>query len=230
MNKLTESFKEQLKPFVALICYKSLYSDIFYMERRDIKNNKMGCSKPLSLKFMSKLMKEIALKSEGFDQSVYGNVPSNLLWCDTRNERFKLIWYRSPEKRYMYFDKSLDIPNGEMEIPGILYCVDNDKLCIYCFKGKEPKNKLYRAPFMNTSSTYVCLGNAKLSMPENRTYQNIMMHWEDLFWKSEFLHILGDNPIKGNLSLITKDCIINKKKFPQDVLIEHTVKLSDLLK
>ena len=55
-----------------------------------------------------------------------------------------------------------------------------------------------------------------------------MKYWEHLFWESEFVHILGSNPIKGDLTQITRVCIESQAPFPEDVLIESKIKLKNL--
>lgn len=117
----------------------------------------------------------------------------------------------------MYFAEDLGIPNGEMEVPGLVYSTDGSRLKVFAFKGSKPKKVLFHAPFFNVSD-HVCLGSAKSSKPKEQSYQRWMLYWEEMFWKSEFTHILGANPIKGNLSLITKDCIMNNKPFPASQL------------
>ena len=55
-----------------------------------------------------------------------------------------------------------------------------------------------------------------------------MKYWEHLFWESEFVHILGSNPIKADLTQITRVCIESQAPFPEDVLIESKIKLKNL--
>lgn len=83
---------------------------------------------------------------------------------------------------------------------------------------------------MNTAENSVCLGNAKVEKPEERTFENVIAYWEKMYWNSEFSHILGDNPVKGNLAVLTKELIETGKDFPTDVLVPVNVKLSNLLR
>lgn len=150
--------------------------------------------------------------------------------CAAHRCREKLVWYHKPEVRNMFFTKSLNIPDGQMKVPGLVYDVSDKTLRIFAFKGNKPKDILYKAPFMNTCETYVCLGNSKVKYPEERTFANVINYWETMFWKSEFSHILGDNPCNGNLATITKECMASGKPFPEDMLKRANVKLSDLLR
>ena len=83
---------------------------------------------------------------------------------------------------------------------------------------------------MNTTPEYVCLGNSKVAFPQERTFSNVIDYWETMFWQSEFSHILGENPCLGNLATITKECIMDGKPFPQDMLKPTSKKLTDLLR
>ena len=157
-------------------------------------------------------------------------VPENVLYCDTRIGNEKIVWYRKPEDRILFFSEGLGIENGKMGVPGLIYCVKGKNLSVYAFKGSKPKKMLYCAPFMNTSESGVCLGNSKVTFPEERTFENVMKYWETMFWQSEFSHILGDNPCLGNLATITKECIASGSAFPQDMLKPSKLKLQDLLK
>jgi hypothetical protein len=128
-----------------------------------------------------------------------------------------------------YFSESLGIPNGEVLVPGLVYVTDGKSLSMYAFKGKKPKRLLYKAPFFNTS-TNVCLGSGKLPKPKDQTYANWMAYWEELFWKTEFSHLMGGNPVKGNLSIIMKECISGHKPFPLSSLIAIKTTLQSLYK
>ena len=76
----------------------------------------------------------------------------------------------------------------------------------------------------------VCLGSAKVRKPKDDTFEAWIEYWEQMFWKSEFSHILGSNPINGNLAVITKKCIKEGCPFPMELLIRNKTTLSNLLK
>ena len=57
---------------------------------------------------------------------------------------------------------------------------------------------------MNVDESHVCLGNAKVEKPVDNSFTTIIDYWEKMFWGSDFSHILGPNPVKGNLAIITK--------------------------
>lgn len=230
MGKLKNILNEKLEATDALVFYKSSLSDGgAYVEHRPIKGGQMGAGAPLEVKVLGKIMKAVDKFAGDTTPMVmlHGIIPDNLLYASASLDSYRLVWYRKPEKRMMYFVEGLNIPNGEMEVPGLVYSTDGRSLQVFAFKGSKPKKVLFHAPFFNVSD-HVCLGNAKMQKPKGHTYQNWMTYWEDMFWKSEFAHILGDNPIKGNLSLVTKECISGNKPFPTHLLKKSKYTLQNL--
>lgn len=228
MGKLSEILNSKLEATDALIFYKSTVKGA-YVEHRAIKDGQMRAGKPLKTGVLVKMMK--AVEKFAHDSStmvsLYGEIPPNLLYASTNIDSYKLVWYRKPEKRMMYFAESLEIPNGEIKVPGLVYSTDGRGLRVFAYKGGKPRSLLYYAPFFNVSE-HVCLGNAKMKKPVKPTYEAWMRYWEDMFWKSEFVHILGANPVNGNLALITKECIEQGKPFPLSVLKRTKITLKRL--
>jgi len=231
MGNLSKMLNEKLEPTDALLFYKSNLNDGSYIEHRPIQKGVMCAGKPLEIDVIAKLLKTVDKYAHGATSmvSLHGEIPENLLYASTSIDSYKLVWYRKPEKRMFYFTQSLNIPNGEVVVPGLVYVTNGVTLSIYAFKGTKPKKILYKAPFFNVDNK-VCLGNGKMQKPREQTYANWMAYWEDLFWKTEFAHILGSNPIKGNLSLIMKDCIEHDNPFPISSLIRTKTTLQTLYK
>lgn len=231
MSKVIKTITDIYQPFAAIVAYKTEdeYNCGYYLEKRDIKDGVMGAGQPLTEELMASLVRNVSASNPQLDKSLYGAVPENVLYCDTRMDKDKLVWYHGPEERNVFFIKSLNIPNGRMKVPGLLYKVEDGTLSIYAFKGKKPKGELYRAPFMNTTEN-VCLGSAKVAKPAERTFANVIAYWEKMFWQSEFSHLSGQNPIKGNLALLTKRLIETGEPFPTDVLKPVSKKLKEILK
>lgn len=217
MNNITKNLFEDLEPKMAIIVYKS-EDDIFYLERRDISSDGiMGAGVPLTENCLTNIVKGLSATEKDI---VHGSIPPYLLYADCRTGLNKYVWYRKEEKRKLYFNEGLGINNGEMYVPGLVYQVSGNTLSVYAYKGRlTEKSKLYRAPFFNVSDSSVCLGSAKVQKPEDMTYENIIQYWEQMFWQSEFVHLLGGNPVKGNLSIITKHCIDTGCRFPKGELI-----------
>ena len=214
-STLLDTSEESMKPQMAIIVNR--VGSSFYLERRDIVNGEMRAAIPLTKECIKEIANTFTSEKE---EIIHGNIPSKMLYADCRRGRERYAWYRPAEERQMYFTKKLNIKTGKMQIPGILYSVTGNLLSVYVFKGRQPKDKLYKAPFFNVhDSGSVCLGNAKLKKPKELTYESVMHYWEELFWKSEFAGLLGTNPIKGNLTTITRQCIKTGCKFPEDVLL-----------
>lgn len=230
MNELTESISSVMSPQMAVIVYSEARTNGVYLERRDINNGKMGPGHPLTKDCISKIIQTLAEDSDDIELGFSGIVPPTLLYADTNTGRTKLVWYNPPRKRMMYFVQSLGIPDGEITVPGMLYCVENGNLKVWTFKGRKPKNELFMAPYFNTNDSSVCLGTANAKKPIHQRFEDEIKYWEEMFWKSEFSHIYGPNPINGNLAVITKECIEKKIPFPTDLLIPSKRKLKDILK
>lgn len=229
MNEFEKQLNTPMIPTMAIIVYKT-GKPCYYLERRLIKQDgTMGVGVPLSQKCLANLVNTLSSSEMSI---VYGMIPDNFLYADSHVGKEKYVWYRKEEKRMFLFNSRLNIPNGIMYVPGLIYKVENNTLSVYAYKGKMSKHsKLYRAPFYNVSSDHVCLGNAKLAFPAERTYSSIMEYWEDMFWKSEFLHELNGNPVVGDLRDITIHSLESGTKFPIDQLILiPDMKLNDLLR
>ena len=230
MGNLSNVLNDRLEATDALLFYKSTLTDKgMYVEHRKIKDGAMGAGHPLEVNVIANLLKTVDKYAHETTNmvSLHGEIPENLLYASTSIDSYRLVWYRKPEKRYLYFTEDLGIPNGEVLVPGLVYVTDGSGLSLYAFKGNKPKKLLYKAPFFNTDNS-VCLGSGKLKKPKDQTYRNWMAFWEEMFWKTEFSHLLGGNPVKGNLSIILKDCIEHHKPFPMASLIRIRTNLQSL--
>lgn len=226
---ILQGSENALVPEMALIVYTSeedCSSGGMYIESHMIDSKgRLGAGAPLSQQCISDLA-----SSFSSEQSVspFGKIPPNMLYSDNRLGHQKYIWYNPPKKQHMYFKDSLAIPNGEYHIPGIIYVAHGERLDVYAFKGKKPENKLFKAPFFNTTDGSVCLGSAKLAYPLNPSFDDIIRYWEQKFWNTEFTHLGGGgNPTKNNLVIVTKN---SKEKFNEQELIEMNITLKSLLK
>lgn len=228
---LTDVLKEKLKPTDALIFFTSTAGK--YVEHREIVNGKMMAGKSLDIKQFSQMVRLVERYASKQKQitSINGVIPKNLLYVNPNIDSMKMVWWRGPEERKMFFTSNLDIPNGVMKVPGIVYCAQGNALSVYCFKGTKPKGILYKAPFFNVyQNGSVCLGNSKTQKPKVNTFEEWMLYWEKMFWHSEFASLISENPIEGNLATLTKRCIKEGIPFPTDVLKRATRKLEELMR
>lgn len=224
IRRIDDKIDKELKPYVSIVGYR--HDEDYYFESHPIEKTDegytMGVGAPLTVECISEIAANFSVE---FSMSPYGCIPSNLLYFDNRVGHEKYIWYNPPQKRVMYFTKSLNIEDGEYFVPGIVYVVTDQSLDVYSFKGKKPKNALFKAPFFNVTNAKVCLGRAAVAYPDNPSFSDFLKYWEDKFWLTEFSH-LGSNPIKGNLVLVTKN---SKEKFDEEVLQPSDTTLKDLL-
>lgn len=229
-NELTRKLRALLHPKAALIAYTSDEDNSFFLEIREIdEEGNMGEGRPVTVEFMNELVRGY---SERHSATPYGKMPANLLWCDPRKGSERYIWYNPPQKRMMFFMRSLQIENAEYNLPGVIYEAGEHGMNIYAYKDKKLKedSALYAAPFFNVTGAKVCLGAAKIDRPKDLTYANLLEYWEKKFWLTEFSHLGGNgNPTKSNLVLVTKaardrDFNLNELK-PL-----NNLKLKDILK
>jgi PRTRC genetic system protein B len=206
MNRLTEQIARLMRPAAALIAYVSEdenWQKDYYLEFCKIgKDGFMEAGKPVSTKFVQSLTESFKVESSS---GPYGEIPKGLLYVNTRENKY--VWHTPPCKKYLYFKNSLNIPNGEYHIPGLVWQVNGESLYLFAYKAKRltVETQLYSAPFFNVNPDdgNVCLGNANMKPPEKLTFQMFIKYWEEKFFLSEFSHILSDNPTKTNLVLVT---------------------------
>jgi PRTRC genetic system protein B len=181
-------------------------SDAFSLECREIGGDGlMGAGKPVTCDFMNAIAGAF---SERFSRTPYGPVPRNMLYADTRQGRERYVWYVPPGEHTMYFASSLNIDNGEYCLPGLVFSLVKNDLHVLAWRGRSVtrKTRLCSAPFfnVNASTGKICLGSGRKRMPPDLTYENMIAHWEDLFWRTEFTHVLGGNPTRSDLAQVLK--------------------------
>lgn len=232
MNELTKKMHRIMRPKAALIAYECEVNDYsrlqYFLELRPVnENGKMGAGIPVTYDFMNSLLESYTESMNGIP---HGRIPENMLWCDTRKGNEKYIWYNPPQARKMYFRESLNIADGTINVPGVIYIVKQERMYIYAFKGKRPddRTELYQAPFFNVTGASVCLGSSSLQKPQDMDFYKLMEYWEKCFWLSEFSHLGGSrNPTRGNLVTVTEKARI--KPFDNSELQPVGKRLKDLL-
>lgn len=231
MNELTQKFRTVFVPKAALIAYEygPGYNKDYYLELRPINDKgKMGAGTPVTQEFMNEIASSY---SETITGTPHGKIPENLLFADTRKGHEKYIWFNPPGKRRMFFHKNLNMEDGEYNLPGLVYIVSDNSLCIYAFKGKKPgiNTELFLAPFFNVSSLSVCLGGSSLEKPQSPSFGELLEYWEKRFWLSEFSHLSGEgNPTVHNLVKVLQDAL--KTPFEQNELKTTDKKMKEILK
>lgn len=222
---MEEDFQEFV-PEAALIYFKPLNSlnGAPYLELRHIlKDGSMGAANPVTKKFIQDML---AGFSKEYNNTPHGQIPSNLLYSDTRTGKEILIWYNPPRRRTRFFAETLHLEDGMYHVPGTLYAVKENTLRVFCFSGKKPKNDevLLGVPYFNIyQNGSVCMGTAKPKIKDNPTFQDVMQAWEDAFWNSIDVHTNGSPSTVGNLT----DVILKYKDKPFDT--KELVKRKDNL-
>lgn len=224
MNNLTEKLVQDFKPTLAIVVYESSSKDAYLESHRIHDDGSLLEGKPLAQETLDAIV-DVFFDERQNRVKVSGLVPDNLLHYEVMpGGQIRVVWYRPAEQRPIYFAEKLHIPSGMAMVPPMIYEVTKRHLSVYSFtENIRPveETRLYRGPFHNVDDQgNVCLGSAKVPKPKVQTYSNIMKYWEDMFWMSEFTHLTGKNPVKGNVNLIWTDQVQHPDKpFPIDVLI-----------
>ena len=235
-ENLTEKINAVFKPELALVVYKN-HSD-YYIESHPMTlsngRNILGAGIPMTEETIQDMV-EFFKGKEGRESMIKGEVPESVLYCDWGIESKILVWYNPPVKRKMLFTKELAIPNGYAWQPGLVFMIRDNELSVFatiCTGRPKPQTVLFRAPYHNVSDDgSVCLGSARVAKPRSMTYNNILLHYSQLFWASEFSHLAGnDTPINGNLNTYWKQAIKSGKPFDNSVLINGSKKKELMLK
>lgn len=229
MKDLTQALSEQYRPKAVIVAYESSSRHSYYLESRRVDGSgNLAEGKPVSRKLIDGMVRTF---STTFAETPHGVLPSSMLYVDDRPGHKTFIWYNPPQKRSMTFVKSLSLKDGVYNVPGIVYVVRGDSLYVYAFKGKRPseRRKLSRYPMFNVyGDCRVCLGSARVQKPRNYTWEALTKYWETMFWGSTNSHLIGPNPVSGNLVLALKESL--DKPFDTKWLLKGHVSLKELMK
>lgn len=241
-NDRTSLLMSTYKPQLAIIVNKAVRpiteSADYYLESHIIsEDGKILEGKPLLQETIQEMV-DVFFDERKNAVSVKGLITENLLCYEPLpGGHYKMIWYRPAEIRVVHFAKQLKLPTTKVWVPAMIYMADRKQLSVYALKtnGRPKENtKVFRAPFYNVNdSGIVCLGNASVKKPKEKSYSAFMKYWEDLFWLSEFTHVNGDRTIKGDLNKTWKALIESKtkKKWNPNVFVAYKgATLKSLLK
>ncbi len=214
------------------------YSTNFYLESHTIDDQgRVMEGKPL-LQETIQSMVSVFFEENKERQRFTGMFPENLLqFQELPGGKYKMVWYQPAQKKVLHFAKELKLPSEETWVPAIIYATDSRNLDVFALKSNArptDKTKIYRAPFYNLNENGdVCLGNAKVKKPTDRTYQSIMKYWEDLFWLSEFTHVNGSKAVKTDIAKVWKQLLTSKctiKWSDIDELVPSKKTIKDIIK
>ena len=203
---LTNDNIEIFKPKAALIVFERTncerYEQGRYLELRSIRaDGSFSEAKAVPTDFIQNML---AGFSKEYRRIPHGEIPDNLLYCDTRKGMETYVWYNPPQTRTRLFDKSLGLENGKYKVPGTLYVVKNNELSVFCFKGKKPSQHdvLLGVPYFNVyQNGKVCMGSSVAVIPDTDklSYDSILNAWESAFWNSIDTHTNGSPSTRENL-------------------------------
>lgn len=233
---ITDHVNSCYEPFAALICYKdasplnSRSSCDSKVELHPIdRDGNLRSARPVSRRFLAGLVRSFG--DEIREAVPHGPVPENLLYADTREASYRLVWYTPPAVRHLSFTRNIGLPDGEYHMPGTVYATNGRSLRCYAFAGETAAagTPLLLGPFFNTTRGSVCLGSAQAPKPEDPTWEKALRYWETLFWNSANSHLGGaQNPTRRNLVLTLQD--YRDRPFDTDECQEAGIYVRDLFK
>lgn len=221
MNGITQRLINTVEPIAGIIVYASPDGD-YYIESHKIFNGTMGAGQPVGEDFLFEIAQKMKISENGPAPCSGGFMPKNILYLDQRTSRLNLIWYESPRKRFVKFDKQLKLKSGWLHFPGLVFHAYGSDLKVFALK-RPPSGSavLFRAPLFNTAADgLVCMGTAKAKYPEFPTYESIMEYWGKMLFGADFSHLSGAiNPTNSSLKTLCKKGIDREIKFPAEELI-----------
>lgn len=223
MNRRTELLNTTYKPQLSIVVYKTDSTEHFGNENYYLESHKINEQgqvmegKPLMEETLQGIV--AVMQQQQKDKSILnGAVPYNLLYYKPiPSGKYNIAWYRPAEVRFFHFAQQLKLKSGKMWAPAVLYSVEAGSLYVYALKKDErptEKTPLMRAPFHNVADDgKVCLGNAYVKKPLDKSFASAMKYWEDLFWLSEFAHLNGAaNPTASPIADVYKKLLNSKEK------------------
>lgn len=215
MNSRTNTLMSTYKPELSITVYKNERD--YYLESHTINDKgQVMEGKPLLQETLQGIV-DVFFDERKNTARITGMIPENLLsFTYMPGGNYQMVWYRPAEIRVLHFSSGLRIGTDKAWVPAMVYVAQARTLSVYALKANtRPKEttKLCYAPFFNVGDGgSVCLGNANIKKPKDKTYQNLMQYWEDLFWLSEFTHVNGEDAVKTDINKVWKKLLASKTK------------------
>jgi PRTRC genetic system protein B len=232
---ITHALGRLYHPVKALLIYESYKGADSYVEAYDMDSD--GCpinAHRLSIRECTALAKALDT-SEELKQAFLkpaGLLPKNVLYINPDRNGYA-IWYTPPGQAGLYFRPDLGIPCGKANIPALIWRANRSSLWLYavtCHTDILPETPLCRAPFFNMANDgKVCMGTVNIDLHANCGLEEFMRQWQDYFFNSYFSHLLGENPVKGNIVQLWQQLVGSDKPFPAEVLVNHPFTLKKLI-
>lgn len=151
------------------------------------------------------------------------------------SENGTVLWYTKAKKTKMFFSESLEIPNGNANVPAMLWYANKQSLVVFALatdRRPTEKTALYHAPFFNVyENGNVCMGTVNINIQNSASVEEFMQEWENYFFNSYFSHLVNEhNPINTNCVSLWKDLIATGNSFPKEVLKKTNRTIKTILK
>ena len=204
INKILSAVKQQ-----KLLCRLDFFEDSIFLTKFD-ENRKSQYE--ISADDIEELFSGVEFST--------GILPTNTIFYSRKNNIEKIIILRAGGKRKIVLNgKEIIIP-----CPNHIFCGKGTEYKIFAIDIKKPF--LYQMPLPNINlDGSICHGSTKFT---KCTPKSINQNYET-FWTSGFNEDLKNGRIKTNKDLIKfLFSLSGKRKFPQDMLLETNITLTDL--
>lgn len=222
---LTSSYSPKHQLVFYLSNRLGYYIEHYEIIKRDEKHF-LSEGKPLTKTTLKKMLDLVLTTDKSSFATVQKLLPQNILYCDSRPGKVKLIWY-TPAQEYIL--SGINKKPIKIKLPAFIYRIEYDTFFIYASRSgsKRPdlKTQLYHAPLPNIyDDGKVCMGNVK--KPKNHTeIADLIEAWQKAFWKSDFNDYLHDTYNLQTLRSAAK----NKIQFPNKQLVPLKKTLKSIL-
>lgn len=184
-----------MTPKAVLVAYEG--NGAYSLESHPVlEDGTVGAAKSVSVELMRKIAQSF---DSGYGNKPRGVLPRRLLYADTRLDDSVLVWWTAPGPRMLTFKPEVGLPDGIYNMPGVIYRFHRS-LSVWAFAGKRPplKAELYKGPFFNYyEDCRMCLGNSRISIPSEPTWDDVLNAYEGAFWNSLNAHLICDPMVKG---------------------------------
>jgi PRTRC genetic system protein B len=162
-----------------------------------------------------------------------GLLPKNVLYISRGRNAFAL-WQTPTQKVRLLFKEGLSVPNGEANVPPMIWKAGRGTLFVYALNTNETavlNTPLFHAPYFNIyADGKVCLGNVSINILRDCGLEEFIRLWEIYFFNSFFSHTLGNSPVKGNIVQLWQKLVNTGTPFPLEKLTPIKLTIKDLLK
>lgn len=231
---------EIFKPFCVLVGYRkregrtywqsSLGPGDVYLEAASVTDNKVGPFAPLSKRIAKPLGEALISSSE---IRIGGVVPRQLIYVSFNILHTNLMWWTPPGPQLLLYDRGLNIPSGEFDMPWMVWYLKGRNLYIYAaLEQPGLLTELYKAPFHNTNKEgLVCMGTGYEALSRRFvSFENSIHVVERAFYDTVFTHAQDSRIIHGNLNEFHRLQIEEARPMDSTLLVRRKETIQSILK